>query len=189
MRMRPVIAFASFALLSAHATTVSAQMHKCQSRDGRTSYQDEPCPPDAKAGTVRRPDRSPDMAASPAAKPGAGAGTKRKPEEDKALGNLVVIASVQKDCHKLVGRYVSIDEMRKGCAGKSMSMQLARENDPSGDADYDYRMSASATRFELSVSPRRAGLAGYFTDSQNLYENPSGTASGQSRLVGPLPYF
>jgi hypothetical protein len=187
MRMRQGIALASFVLLFAHAPTVSAQMHKCQARDGRISYQDEPCPPDAKAGTVRRPDRSPDATTSTAAKPGAGA--QRKPEEDKAFGNLVVIASVQKDCHRLVGRYVSIDEMRKGCVGKSMSMQLARENDPGADADYDYRMSASATRFELSVSPRRAGLAGYFTDSQNVYENPSGTASGQSRLLGPLPHF
>lgn len=187
MRVRQGIAFASFVLVFAHAPTASAQLHKCQARDGRTTYQDEPCPPDAKAGTVRRPDRSPDAAASPAAKPGAG--PTRKPQEDKALGNLVVIASVQKDCHRLVGRYVSIDEMRKGCAGKSMSMQLARENDPSGDADYDYRMSVSATRFELSVSPRRAGLAGFFTDSQNLYESPSGTASGQSRLLGPLPHF
>ena len=178
------IVVASFAVLAAFAPGVSAQMYKCQTKDGRTSYQEQPCPADAKAGTVRKPTRAPDGAGA-----NSGGPSKRKPEEDKALGNLVVISSVQKDCQRLVGRYVSLDEMRKGCVGQGMSMQLARENDPSNDPVYDYRLSVGTSRFELSVSPRQPGLTGYFTDSQNLYENPSGAASAQSRLLGPLPYF
>jgi hypothetical protein len=184
MHLMHSVVFASFAVLAAYAPGVSAQMHKCQSKDGRTSYQEEPCPADAKAGTVRKPAQAPGGAAAQ-----SGGGTKRKPEEDKALGNLVVISSVQKDCQRLVGRFVSLDEMRKGCVGQGMSMQLARDNDPSNDPDYDYRLSVGTGRFELSVSPRRPGLAGYFTDGQNLHENATGAATAQSKLLGPVPYF
>lgn len=178
------IAFIVSVVLVAYVPGVSAQMYKCQSKDGRTSYQEEPCPADAKAGTVRKPTQQPGGAAAQ-----SGGSAKRKPEEDKALGNLVVMSSVQKDCQRLVGRYVSLDEMRKGCAGQGMSMQLARENDPSNDPVYDYRLSVGTSGFELSVSPRQPGLTGYFTDGQNLYENPSGAASAKSRLLGPVPYF
>lgn len=187
MRALRILSIGSFVLLAAYSSEPSAQTYKCQTKEGRTIYQEHPCPVDAKAGTIRKPTQQLEGAASPAARPGGQA--KRKPEEDKALGNLIVIASVQKDCQRLIGRYVSLDEMRKGCVGQGMSMGLHKDNDPSGDANYDYRLSVSASRFELSASPRRSGLTGYFTDGQNLYENPSGPASSQSRLVGPLPYF
>jgi Domain of unknown function (DUF4124) len=179
------IAFGSFVFLAAYGPEPSAQMYKCQTKEGRTIYQEHPCPTDAKAAAIRKPAQSQDGGAAASSAGGA----KRKPEEDKALGNLIVIASVQKDCQRLVGRYVSLDEMRKGCVGQGMSMGLHKDNDPNGDANYDYRLSVSASRFELSVSPRRSGLTGYFTDGQNLYENPSGPASRQNQLMGPLPYF
>ena len=187
MRALRWIAFGSFVFLVAYGPEPSAQMHKCQTKEGRTIYQGDPCPTDAKAGAVRKPAQSQDGAAASAASSAGRA--KRKPEEDKALGNLIVIASVQKDCQRLVGRYVSLDEMRKGCVGQGMSMGLHNDNDPNGDANYDYRLSVSANRFELSVSPRRSNLTGYFTDGRNVYENPSGPASSQSRLIAPLPSF
>jgi hypothetical protein len=184
MRASQWIAFGSFVLLVTYGLESSAQMYKCQSKEGRISYQEQPCPTEAKAGAIRKPAQSQEgAAANPAGR------AKRKPEEDKALGNLVVIASVQKDCQRMVGRYVSLDEMRKGCVGQGMSMGLHKDNDPNGDANYDYRLSVSTSRFEISVSPRRSGLTGYFTDGQNLFENPSGPASSQSRQMGPLPHF
>ena len=164
------------------APAALAQINKCRTKDGRTVYQEDPCAVDDKASTLKKP------AAGPQASAGSAGGSSRKPEEDKALGNLVVIVSVQRECKQLTGRYASFDEMRKSCVGQKMSMGLHRDNDPNNDPNYDYRMSARADGFELSIAPRKPGLTGYFTDGVSLFENPNGAASSQSKKLGPLPF-
>lgn len=180
---RMSVAVAICVIATAYSPASRAQMHKCQTKDGRTIYQEQRCPGDAKASTIKGPSAAP-AGAGPIAGPG-----KRKPEEDRALGNLITMASVEKDCREILGRYASLDQMRKGCVAPGFSISLARANDPDNDPAYDYRLSVRADGYELSVAPRRPGFTGYFTDGKNLYENPSGAATRQSRNLGPVPVF
>ena len=172
-------------LAAALVSTASGQINKCQTKEGRTVYQEAPCAVDDKASSLKKPGAGPSM---PAASGGSGSGSSRKPEEDKALGNLVVIAGVTKTCKEMTGRYASLDEMRKGCVSAGMSMGLHRDNDPNNDPNYDYRMSARADGFELSIAPRKPGLTGYYTDGVSVFENASGAANSQSKKLGPLPF-
>lgn len=172
-------------LVAAFVPAANAQINKCKTRDGRTVYQEDPCAADDKASSLKKPAAGPSMPAASAGSPG---GSSRKPEEEKALGNLMVIVTVERDCKQLTGRYASFDEMRKSCVGTKMSMGLHRDNDPNNDPNYDYRLNARSDGFELWISPRKPGLAGYFTDGVSLFENPSGPASSQSRKLGPLPF-
>ncbi len=176
-------ALAIFILAAAFAPAALGQINKCKTKDGRTVYQEDPCAVDDKASSLKKP------AAGPST-PGAGSpsGSSRKPEEDKALGNLFVIVTVERQCKQLTGRYASMDEMRKSCVGPNMSMGLHRDNDPNNDPDYDYRLSARTDGFELSIAPRKPGLTGYFTDGISLFENANGAASSQSKKLGPLPF-
>ena len=178
-----VAAFALFTTLWSYYPMSHAQMYKCQTRDGRTSYQEHPCTSDTRQGTIKKPGAATD--AAPAA---ASVTDKRKPEESRALGNLVMIVGVQRQCRQLLGRYVSINEMLKGCVGSGVNIGLHTDNDPGRDPNYDYRMIVRADGFELSLAPHRAGLTGYFTDGKNLYEDASGIATSRSNLLGPLPF-
>ena len=179
-----IAALVTCLLAAAFVPGANAQINKCKTRDGRTVYQEDPCAADDKASSLKKPAAGPSMPAANAGSPGS---PSRKPEEEKALGNLLVIVSVERDCRQLTGRYASFDEMRKGCVGAKMSMGLHRDNDPNYDPNYDYRPSARADGFELSISPRKPGLAGFFTDGVSLFENATGAASSQSRKLGPLP--
>ena len=172
-------------LAAAFAPAVLGQINKCKTKDGRTVYQEEPCAVDDKASSLKKPAAGPSL---PGASAGSPSGSSRKPEEDKALGNLIVIVSVERDCKQLTGRYASFDEMRKSCVGANMSMGLHRNNDPNNDPNYDYRLSARTDGFELSIAPRKPGLTGYFTDGVSLFENANGAASSQSKKLGPLPF-
>lgn len=174
-------AFAVSVMLCFYCPMLQAQMYKCQTRDGRTIYQEHPCPSDAKPATIKKP------GATTEAAPASGT-AKRKPEEDRAFGNLFMMVGVQKHCRQILGRYVSIDHMLKGCVGPDISIGLHEDNNPSRDPNYDYRMTVRADGFELSVAPRHAGLTGYFTDGKNVYENASGAATSRSKLLGPLPF-
>lgn len=188
--MRSMIAYRHVAsvacvLAATYIPVALGQINKCRTKEGRTVYQDEPCAVEDKASSLKKPGAGPSM---PAASGGSASASSRKPEEDKALGNLVVIAGVTKTCKEMTGRYASLDEMRKGCVGANMSMGLHKDNDPSNDPNYDYRMSARTDGFELSIAPRRSGLTGYFTDGISVFENSSGAASSQSKKLGPLPF-
>ena len=172
-------------LATAFATDALGQINKCQTREGRTVYQEAPCAVEDKASSIKRPAAGPSTSEG---KAGSASGSSRKPEEDKALGNLVVIAGVERQCKALTGSYASMDQMRKSCVGANMSFGLHRDNDPDNDPNYDYRLSARADAFELSVSPRKPGLAGYYTDGVSVFENAKGPASAQSKKLGPLPF-
>jgi hypothetical protein len=52
-----LILYAAALLFTSHAA--HATMHKCKGADGRTSYQDDPCPLDAKSSTVKAPPPGP----------------------------------------------------------------------------------------------------------------------------------
>ena len=164
------------------------QINKCQTKEGRTVYQEQPCAVEDKASSLKKPGAGPSMPAVPAASGGSASAPARKPEEDKAIGNLMVMVMVERDCKQLTGRYASLDEMRKSCVGKTHSMGLHRDNDPDGDPNYDYRLNARADAFELSLTSRKPGLTSYFTDGVSVFENASGAATNQSKKLGPLPF-
>lgn len=168
--------------VAAYSPISSGQTHKCQTRDGRTTYQEQPCEGDAKASVVKRP------GTAAAGDGGTGGSGKRKPEEDRALENLITIASVAKDCKEILGHYVSIDEMRSGCRGGGTGMTLSKNNHPDSDPAYTYRFSTRTDGFDLSATPRQPGLTGYFTDGKTIFENSSGVATNQSRRLAPLPF-
>jgi hypothetical protein len=171
-------------LAAAFAPAALGQINKCQTKDGRTVYQESPCPLEDKASSLKKPAAGPSVREARAGDPSSS----RKPEEDKALGNLMVIVSVERDCKQMTGRFASFDEMRKSCVGANMSMGLHPDNDPNNDPNYDYRLTARSGGFELSIAPRKPGLTGYFTDGVSVFENANGAASGQSKKLGPLPF-
>ncbi len=176
------LVFVACILAAGYSAAALGQINKCLTREGRTVYQEAPCAVDDKASAIKKPG-----AGTASAAQASGSAT-RKPEEDRAVSNLVVMVSVERDCKALTGRYASMEEMIKGCVGPSMSSGLHKDNEPRNDPDYDYRLSARVDGFELSIAPRKAGLSGYFTDGKSLFENSSGAATSQSKRLGPLPF-
>jgi hypothetical protein len=107
-----------------------------------------------------------------------------RPEEEVALRAVCVIYLLETlTCQMNLQRYCPIDELVNGIGGNP-DKGIAK--DPRNDPNYEYRVEIRSDDVFISATPKRPGLAGFFSskDSKTRY-NPNGAAGiTDKQIVG-----
>jgi len=100
-------------------------------------------------------------------------------DERRALRILFIIAGAEENCYAAMGVYVPIEQMRNGCIGTGGSYRFTprKEFDPQYDEEYQYSLEIIAAACHIHADPLRDGHAGFYSDGDEIYINPTGRAS------------
>lgn len=173
MKRFRVTAFALFLTVGCYSSVSSAQMYKCQTRDGRTSYQEQPCAGDARQATVKKP------SAATGAAPEAMPGTKLRAEETAVLCAFIEMNLAQVACILSYGKFCTVEELATGI-GPQKKRVLSK--DPRLDPNYEHRIEPRGDAYTWSAMPRNPQLKGFFYDGKRTYFNPNGKASSKDKV-------
>lgn len=112
-------------------------------------------------------------------------------EEKRGFKALFVFAAAEKTCKEATGKYASFEQLAsKGCKGGGQEVTIEEftesNPDPRRDPNYEFRLvvTGNGKGLELSQTPRRAGLAGFFSNGEEIYCNATGPASTRNKLLG-----
>jgi hypothetical protein len=105
-----------------------------------------------------------------------GFGGKYGPAEQRTLEEVVGIYTLENaSCAMWLKRACSLDELLQTLKdSKGRIIGLAR--DTRKNADYEYTLTVSGKQWELTATPQRKGLGGFYADEKGVRFNPTGPA-------------
>jgi len=103
-------------------------------------------------------------------------------EEQDAEAMVSGLAFYEDFCKEEKGKYFPLEEVVRGCDIPS----LADGFDPQhilNNPDYTYKLTLTDSSFEVTATPKRSGIGGFFGDGKHIYFNPKGPATRSDRVV------
>jgi Domain of unknown function (DUF4124) len=178
-------------VLLALCVPAQGQMYRWPDKDGRIHYSDVP-PPGAKGeqraakpAAARTPAQAQDATGGSKSRQALSdnaelAGGRFRPEEELAAGVVCRIALMEgRHCATPLNRYCSLDELVKGVEGN----RAIAFKDPRTDSNYQYRVDIRGNTVAISADARKPGLAGFFSEGDEIRYNTRGSAGKTDKRV------
>jgi hypothetical protein len=111
----------------------------------------------------------------------------KRPEQIAAIF-MIVMADMEDDCVRHVGRACTIEELIAGPKPTDgWTIRRLRWDPNKAHADYEYKVVAAGKKWEVWANPRKPGMAGFYVVADGSfakkYFNAAGPASAKDRKL------